>query len=154
MSAEQLVAAARRAVEFAQAGGADQSEAFCQDERELEIRVYDRAVESLVEAGGSGVGIRVFEADGRSGYAFGTALDDASLKDLAERAVALARIADPDEHAGLPSACGSADTGPLVASDFDAARKLRSDFAARFRECCPDMKIVAKIEPHFPQSEC
>lgn len=138
MSAEQLVDAARRAVEFAQAAGADQSEAFCQDERELEIRVYDRAVESLTEAGGSGVGLRVFESDGRSGYAFGTALDDASLKDLATRAVALAKIADPDEHAGLPSNCGSADTGPLVASDFDdwdterkVALAIETDVAAR-----------------------
>lgn len=138
MSAEGLADAARRAVEFAQAAGADQAEAFTQDERELEIRVYDRAVESLTEAGGSGIGLRAFESDGRSGYAFGTAFDDASLKDLAERAVALAKIADPDEYAGLPDSCGAAETGPLVAADFDdwdterkVALAIETDSAAR-----------------------
>lgn len=138
MSAEQLVSAAQRAAEFAAAAGADAAEAFCQDERELEIRVYDRAVESLTEAGGSGIGLRVFEADGRSGYAFGTAFDDASLKDLAERAVALAQIADPDEFAGLPESPGSAEVGALVAADFDdwdtakkVALAIETDSAAR-----------------------
>ena len=89
MSAD-LKAIAGRAVEFALAAGATQAEAYCQDERDVEIRVYDRSVESLTEAGSRGVGIRAFAGEGRSGYAFTTSLGDESLRDLARRAAELA----------------------------------------------------------------
>lgn len=137
MSAE-LQQIAARAVEAALAAGASSAEGFCQDSREVEIRVFDRAVESLTEAGSRGIGIRAFTSDGRSGHAFGTALDDAALVDLAERAVALAQAADVDEFGGLPDQTGSATVGGLVADDFDAwdtAAKvdfaIRTDVAAR-----------------------
>lgn len=137
MSAD-LKAIAGRAVEFALAAGATQAEAYCQDERDVEIRVYDRSVESLTEAGSRGVGIRVFAGEGRSGYAFTTALGDESLKDLARRAAELADVSDPDEFAGLPDVTGRGDAGTLVAEEFDdwnTARKVEfaiaTDAAAR-----------------------
>lgn len=129
MSAE-LQAAAARAVEFATTAGASAAEAYGQDERDVEIRVYDRAVESLTEAGSRGIGVRAFASEGRSGYAFGTSLRDDDLKELAERAVALAEVSDPDEHAGLPPETGRGDAGDLVAREFDSwdtAKKV--DFA-------------------------
>lgn len=119
MSAE-LQAAAARAVEFATAAGAEAAEAYGQDERDVEIRVYDRAVESLTEAGSRGIGVRAFASEGRSGYAFGTSLRDEDLKNLAERAFALAEVSDPDEHAGLPGETGRGDAGDLVAAEFDS----------------------------------
>ncbi|MFT4048948.1 MAG: TldD/PmbA family protein [Solirubrobacterales bacterium] len=119
--------AAAKAVEMALAAGAEAAEGFGQDERDVEIRVFDRAVESLTEAGSRGIGVRAFASEGRSGYAFGTALDESSLKDLAERAVALAQVSDPDEFAGLPGETGRGDAGELVAPEFDewdTARKV------------------------------
>ncbi len=116
--ADKLNAAATRAVELALAAGAEHAEVYCQDEREAEIRVYDRAVESLTEAGGAGVGIRVFKTEGRCGYAFGTSFDEAGLRALAERAVEIAEFSDPDEFGGLPELCGTADAGELVSPGF------------------------------------
>ncbi|MFY9489201.1 MAG: TldD/PmbA family protein [Solirubrobacterales bacterium] len=119
MSALDLAAAANKAVELALKSGAVAAEAYCQDEREVEIRVYNRAVESLTEAGGKGVGVRAFASEGRSGYAYGTTFDDAGLAEIAERAAEIAQVSDPDEFAGLPDECGVAQTGDLVSSEFD-----------------------------------
>lgn len=138
MSAGELLEAARRAVELTAGSGVVAAEAYVQDQHDLEIRVFDRAVESLTEAGSRGIGIRAFAADGRSGYAYGTAFDDAALGRLAARAVELAEASDPDEFDGLPEATGSGDTGELVAPDideFDTSAKIelavRTDAAAR-----------------------
>ncbi|MBI4898237.1 MAG: TldD/PmbA family protein [Actinobacteria bacterium] len=116
--AAKLSDAARRAVELALAAGAEHAEAYCQDEREAEIRVYDRAVESLTEAGEAGVGIRVFKSEGRCGYAFGTTFGDDGLRTLAARAVEIAEYSDPDEFGGLPGECAAADAGELVSPGF------------------------------------
>lgn len=114
-----LIEIAELAAGLAVDAGASSAEGFAQDEREVEIRVFDRAVESLTEAGSRGIGIRAFAGEGRSGYAFGTAFDEPALRTLAARAVEIAKAADPDEHAGLPGDCGVAPTGDLVAADFD-----------------------------------
>lgn len=129
---DQLQIAAERAVEFALAAGAAGAEGYCQDERSVEIRVYDRAVESLTEAGSRGIGIRAFASEGRSGHAFGTSFAEQDLRELAARAVALAEAADADEFAGLPEQNASAEVSGLVAPEFDdwdTARKV--DFAVR-----------------------
>lgn len=127
MSTTELQAAAARAVELALAAGASSAEAYGQDERDVEIRVYDRAVESLTEAGSRGIGVRAFASEGRSGYAFGTSLKEEDLKAVAARAVELAEVSDPDEFAGLPDETGRGEAGNLVAPEFDdwdTARKV------------------------------
>lgn len=127
---ERLEAAAARAVELALDAGATSAEAYCQDERDTEIRVYDRAVESLTEAGSQGVGVRAFASEGRTGYAFGTSFSDDGLATLARRAVEIAEVSDPDEHAGLPEVCGAAKTGALVADGFDDwTTEMKVEFA-------------------------
>lgn len=133
-----MTAAAAKAVEFASAAGAASAEGFAQDRRDVEIRVFERSVESLTEAGSRGVGVRVFLDQGQSGYAFGTSLADDDLRQLAERAVALAGVADPDPYAGLPAEAGSTAVPELVAPEFDdwetAAKvdlAVRVDGAAR-----------------------
>jgi PmbA protein len=135
---DQLSAAAVTAVESALAAGALAAEGFAQDQRDLEIRIFERKVESLTEAGGRGVGVRVFLSEGRSGYAFGTSLADEDLRQLAERAVALAQHADADPHAGLPETTEGNAIDGLVAPEFekwDTAAKLELaigvDVAAR-----------------------
>lgn len=135
---EQIEAAAARALEFALDAGASSAEAFAQDDHSVEIRVYDRAVESLTEAGTRGIGVRAFASEGRSGYAYGTALDEFGLRELSARALALAAQSDPDEFGGLPEVGGRGEAGELVAADFekwDTAAKvelaLAVDSAAR-----------------------
>jgi PmbA protein len=94
-----------RAVEAALAAGADAAEAWAEQSFAREIRVYEGRVESLSDAGGRGVGLRVFTGD-RPGYAYGTDLTDGGLGALAAAASGAAAVADPDEHAGLPDECG------------------------------------------------
>ena len=97
--------AAAAALEAAEAAGVTDAEAWAEESLALEVRVYEEAVESLTDAGGRGLGLRVF-VDGRSGYAYGTDLSPAGLRALAESAHAGAAAADADEHDGLPEAFG------------------------------------------------
>ena len=89
------------------AAGAGDAEAWVERSQSTEVRVYEGGVESLSEAGGRGLGLRVFR-HGRPGYAYGTDLSDAGVAWLAEAAAAAAAVADQDEHAGLPEEFGAA----------------------------------------------
>ena len=101
-----LEQAAHAAVEAALAAGATDAEAWAEESQGLELRVYREAVESLTDAGGRGIGLRAF-VDGRAGYAYGTDLSEAGLRELAQQAQAGAAAADSDEHAGLPDGFGA-----------------------------------------------
>ncbi|HEX8744344.1 MAG TPA: TldD/PmbA family protein [Thermoleophilaceae bacterium] len=112
-----LESVARRAVEAAVDAGADDADAYAERSVEREIRVYDGGVESLTDASSRGVGVRAF-AGGRWGYAYGTDLTDAGLRELAGAAQEVAAVADPDEHAGLPDDSGSTDVGSLRSGEL------------------------------------
>ena len=144
-----LLGRAERAVEFALAAGASDAEAHAERSTEREIQIYDGAVESLTDATGNGIGIRSFAGD-RWGYAYGTDLTDDGLRSLAEAAAAAAQVADPDEFAGLPEACGAASVEGLASprlAEWDTARKielaLAVERAARSREGVSQVEDVA-----------
>jgi PmbA protein len=101
-----LAKAAERAVEAALDAGAGAAEAYAQDSVGREIRVFDGEVESLTEAGERGLGVRCW-IDHRVGYAYGTDLGDAGMREIAAAAVEAARIADADEFAAAPEASGT-----------------------------------------------
>lgn len=127
MSGDALSQVASRTVAMAIEAGAVAAEVYCQDATEVEVRVYDRAVESLTEAGSKGVGVRAFASEGRVGYAYGTKFEERELAELARRAVEIAEASDPDEYAGLPDRCDAAEVGSLVSPSFgewDTARKI------------------------------
>ena len=98
---------ARRAAEAATGAGAGDAEAWSEGSRSREVRVHGGEVESLTEASGRGVGIRAWIGT-RAGYAYGTDLSDAGLRELAEAAVGAARVADEDESAAAPEPGGEA----------------------------------------------
>ncbi len=136
---EELEELARTSVEAALAAGCDQAEAWSESSTSRQIRVYDGAVESLSDAGGRGIGIRAF-VGGRTGYAYGTDLGAEGLRALAGRAHALAAVADPDEHAGLPAENGVTEVGGLESpamagwsTEDKVALALEIDRAARSR---------------------
>src|SRR5215212_2136533 len=97
LSLEALEEAAGQAVEAARSAGAEQADAWCEDAINRTVRVYAGDVESLVEAGSKGVGVRVF-LGGRSGYAYGSDLSDQGLRSLGRAACETARVTEPDEH--------------------------------------------------------
>src|SRR5687768_17651271 len=93
-----LEAAARLAVDAALSEGGEEADAWCQDSVERTVRVYEGGVESVTEAGAKGAGVRVFR-EGRSGYAYGSDLSEAGLRELARAAAASAAVTDSDEYA-------------------------------------------------------
>jgi PmbA protein len=112
-----LEAIAASALDAAVAAGAGDAEAWCEESATRQIRVYEGAVESLTDAGGRGLGLRVFAGE-RSGYAYGTDLSEGGLGALAAAAVEAARVADPDPHGGLPEECGAAEVDGLHSAEL------------------------------------
>jgi PmbA protein len=108
--------AAEVAIEAALAAGAEQADAWCEDSVNRTVRVYAGAVESVLEAGSRGVGVRVF-VGGRRGYAYGSDLSERGLRDLAQAARGAAAVTESDEHAGIPTDASAAEVGPLVTDD-------------------------------------
>jgi PmbA protein len=102
----ELSQAARLAFEAALSEGAGDAEAYAQREIGREVRVHGGEVESLTAATERGIGVRAW-ISGRTGYAYGTELSEAALRELGASAVTAARSADEDEYAGPPRADGS-----------------------------------------------
>jgi PmbA protein len=93
--AERLVSAARRA-------GADTADAVAVRSVSLAVEVREGAVEESERAEGDDVGLRVFV--GRRQAVVSTNDIAADVGELAERAVAMAKVAPEDSHAGLADA--------------------------------------------------
>src|SRR5205823_14847823 len=83
VSSDDLLAVARRVAEQARAD--EQVEAFVAREREATVRVYEGEVEHLTSAQVEGVGVRLVK-DGRLGFAYSGALDDASIAEVLDDA--------------------------------------------------------------------
>ena len=73
MAADELAELADRAMKAPSAAGAGDAEAYVEDSRGLELRLYENEVESLSESVARGVGVRAW-LHGRAGYAYGTDL--------------------------------------------------------------------------------
>ena len=126
-------------MEAALAAGATEAEAWCERSTSRRIRVYAGEVESLSDAGSSGLGLRAF-IDGRSGYAYGTDLSEAGVRSVGEAARAAAAVADPDEFAGLAQEPGVTEVpglqSPAMAgwsNEDRVALALATERAARSR---------------------
>lgn len=104
---ERLRAIADRVAGQARTG--EQVEAYVSQGTNTSVDAYEGEIESLTQAGSSGIGIRVIK-DGRTGFAWATSLDD----DIVAETLAEARdnlpFAEPDEFAGLAEPDGVAAT--------------------------------------------
>jgi PmbA protein len=141
-----LGALGRDAVEAALAAGATDAEAWAEETRVRQVRVYEGAVESLSDAGGRGVGLRAF-ADGRSGYAYGTDLSAEGISSLARAAHAAAGVADSDEYSGLPEECGEAPVGGLHSPELEGWSTERKV------ELALEVERAARAHPQVTQVE-
>ncbi len=82
------------------AEGDEQIEAYVARGRETSVRIFEQAIESLSSAESAGLGVRVV-SEGRVGFAWVAAIDEASASEALTEARDNARFATPDEHAGL-----------------------------------------------------
>lgn len=94
----ELIELARSVVARATAG--EQIEAYVARGRETSIRVFENDIESLSSAESAGLGVRVV-CEGRMGFAWVAALDEASAAEALTEARDNSRFATVDEHAGL-----------------------------------------------------
>jgi PmbA protein len=124
-SCELLVTLARKA-------GAAEAEAYAERTREASVRVRDGEVEELHQASSKGIGLRVICGQ-RLGFTYGTDLSKDGLKELAGKAVALAKGAAKDPANGLPR---GAQLGAVSAGEYDPA----------IEEIAPEWKLQAARE--------
>ena len=103
--AERLVTAARRA-------GADAADAIAVRSISLAVEIREGAVEESERSEGDDVGLRVFV--GRRQASASTNDVRADVAQLAERAVAMAKLAPEDPYAGLADPAFLASGGTLL----------------------------------------
>jgi PmbA protein len=117
---KELLEAAARALEHARAAGAAQAEACLDSVVSFSVTVSDGQIETLKQSATRGLGLRVLVDDA---VAFVTTNDlaDATLADLARRAVALARFSTPDPCNAFvtPEEAASADADSAAGADLE-----------------------------------
>lgn len=111
-----LLAAARRA-------GADEADAVYVAGASLSVSQRLGAIEHVERAEGRDLGLRVFVGE-RSAIVSAPGLDPAQFADIAERAVAMARLVPADPYGGL------LDPGAIPALDLDLVDQAEPDAAA------------------------
>lgn len=87
-------------IEFARRAGADAADAVYSGEASEAVQVRLGALEDVERSESEHLGLRVF-VGARSASIGSSDLSDAALKELADRAVAMARLAPEDPYAGL-----------------------------------------------------
>ncbi len=92
--AKKLVARARKL-------GAEQAEVWLEVNRESSVKVRDGEVEDLTQATSKGVGLRVL-CGNRLGFTYTSEFATDGVDELAQRALAVAKVAAPDKNNGLP----------------------------------------------------
>jgi PmbA protein len=108
-----------RLLDAARQAGADGADAMAVEGTSITIDVRQGRLEQAERAEGIDIGLRVFLGQ-RQAIVSSSDASDATIRTMAERAVAMAREAPPDPHAGL------ADPSQL-ASDTDMARLSLND---------------------------
>lgn len=95
---EELIGLARRVVDAAEPN--EQVEAYVARGSSTSVKVHGGEVESLTQAGSSGIGVRVVR-DGRQGFAWAGSLEDAVVTETLAEARDNVAFSEPDEWVGL-----------------------------------------------------
>jgi PmbA protein len=136
-----LIDAARRA-------GADAADAYYSGSSSEAVQVRLGLLEDVERSESEHLDLRVFA--GRRSASIGSSdLSDAALKELAERAVAMARAAPEDQYAGL-AAQELLARGPFPDLDIDDPRELAP---AELRERALAAEDIARAVPGVTNSE-
>jgi PmbA protein len=140
-----LVSLAERLLKAARAAGADTADAVAMRSVSQSVDVRDGAVEESQRAEGNDVGLRVMVGKKQAVVSTNDLSGD-GVKALAERAVAMARVAPEDRYAGLADAALLAKSFPdldLVDRDLPDTATLEK-IARRAEEAGRTVKGVSK----------
>lgn len=138
-----LLSAAKRA-------GADQADALAMEGTALSIDIRGGKLEQAERSEGTEIGLRVL-IGGRQACVSASDTSDATIAALAERAVAMAREAPADPHAGLAEADQIARAWDLAALELadPAAEPLASDLelsARRVEAAALERTAISQVE--------
>jgi PmbA protein len=115
--------------------GADEAEAYLESSRSLTVEVRDGDVETIQEASGAGVGVRVL-VRGRMAFASSNDLRPKALEDVAARAVVFARTSTADPNNVLPDDPGSTDVPGLYDPEIAGiSLEEKIELAKRLEDC-------------------
>ena len=137
----------------AQAGPGEQVEAYVSAGTTTSVDAYQGEIEALTQAGAQGVGIRVV-ADGRTGFAWATSLDDDIVAETLSEARDNRPFAEPDDFAGLaePDGVGAADLDlyreAVLATPVDEKVAMAIELERMVRAADPRVKGVRTASYH------
>ena len=108
-----LADAVEMAVAAATKAGAQQADALLESGRQFRVDILEGGIENLKQSEARGLGLRVF-VDQKVALVYTSDLRPQTIKDIAARAVTLAKKSTADPFASLP------ETGPAMAADAAA----------------------------------
>jgi len=143
----------KEALDKAQTLGADDAEAVLVRDATLDIDVVNSQVENLLLAEAIGIGLRLFTADRRMGFAYTTALDTGTAL-LAEQAWQNALANDPDPNNVLPEdvEVSRDDWREQDLSTIPAAEKIDFCRALESKTLAADKRITKIQEASYGDS--
>ena len=109
MEHDALLTLAARAVEAAKQAGATASDVLAITATDVNASIRNGAPETIERAESSGIGLRVFVGQASATLSSSVLTEDA-MRDLAQNAVAIARVAPADPYAGLADSSQLAKT--------------------------------------------
>ncbi len=133
--ASQLLDLARRA-------GAEQADAVAVASTNSSTEVRMQQVEKVAEAASRSVGLRVI-VDGRQAVVSTSDVTDTALAETAQTAMELARVSEPDPHAGLPDPSEQTRQPAELALFDEAIPLLDGDERARRALACEQAALDA-----------
>lgn len=81
--------------------GADEAEVYLENQREFEMELRNKDVETVKQATSKGIGLTVFK-DKRLGFSYTSDFSDQSIHEFTKKTVQLSDVADPKPWNGLP----------------------------------------------------
>lgn len=146
----ELVGIAEQVVQMCTKAGADAAEVLVRDSSELTVTVRMGEPELVQEAGSRAIGLRVFK-HGRRAVTYSSDLRARSLESFVAESVALAALAEPDEHGRLPDSDELARELPELHLYDEAVGKV--DAAWALERCLAGEAAARAYDPRINNSE-
>lgn len=146
----ELVDVAKNVVRMCEQAGADAAEVLVRDGSELTVKIRMGQPELVQEAGSRAIGLRVFK-HGRRAVTYTSDLRSRSLESFVAESVALASLAEPDEHGRLPDPDELARELPELDLYDDAVAQV--DAAWAMKQCIAGEKAALGFDKRVTNSE-
>ncbi|MGB5216439.1 MAG: TldD/PmbA family protein [Anderseniella sp.] len=147
MSSSNTLSSAEQFLDLAQKAGADAADVLAVNGTSVQVRVRNGATDKVERSEATDFGLRVF-VNGASAVVSGTARTAQDYQTLAERAVAMARVAPPDASLSLQDTSGRADAPDRLelADDAQPDTDTLTGLALAAEAACHEVKGVTNTD--------